>query len=232
MRNPLENDAQIFATPQADSLSPYAVRRLLLIDLDGTIRQCKSDPTGFINSPQDQELILGVSDRLSEYQDNGWIIVGVSNQGGVAAGFKSLVDCFKEMQHTLRLAPQLSEIYFCPDAGESCWRIRPFRIGRLFTIHRRTEYLRSLFPWMQSGFRKPECGMLSLAIDHFAGIYYQPGAFRCPYWNCSTQAFEMVWMVGDRPEDQQAALSLGVPFLDAATWRITSLNEINLGVEC
>ena len=58
--------------------------KLLMLDLDGTIRQCKSNPGEFINDPLDQKLIPGVTKAIARYSD--WEIVGITNQSGVASG--------------------------------------------------------------------------------------------------------------------------------------------------
>ena len=82
--------------------------KLLMVDLDGTIRQCKSNPNGFINSPEDQEIIFGADKAIRHYHENGWKIVGISNQGGCSAinpetgrPYKILEDAFTESHYTL-----------------------------------------------------------------------------------------------------------------------------------
>ncbi|MFM6404935.1 MAG: hypothetical protein ACKPGT_09860, partial [Microcystis sp.] len=49
------------------------------------------------------------------YDQEGWIIIGITNQGGVAAGHKSLKSAIEEQRKTLEIFPLLSYIYFCPD---------------------------------------------------------------------------------------------------------------------
>ncbi len=85
---------------------------LLLIDMDGTLREPLSGQQYF-QHPQDQRIIAGAEIAIGAYKDD-WIIVGITNQGGVAAGHKSMQECIKEQQYTLELLP-LREIYFCPD---------------------------------------------------------------------------------------------------------------------
>ncbi len=88
--------------------------KILLVDCDGTIRQPKSGAK-FIDKPTDQEPIPGAVEAIDHYHSEGWLIIGVTNQAGVAAKHKSLKDCVQEQQYTLRLFPQLEAIYFCPD---------------------------------------------------------------------------------------------------------------------
>jgi D-glycero-D-manno-heptose 1,7-bisphosphate phosphatase len=93
---------------------------LLLVDLDGTIREPLSGQQYF-QHPKDQRIIAGADVAIRAYKDD-WIIVGITNQGGVAAGYKSIQECIKEQQYTLELFPELREIYFCPDfEGKKCF---------------------------------------------------------------------------------------------------------------
>lgn len=57
--------------------------KLLMLDCDGTIRRSKSGAT-FINDPLDQEIIPEAADAIAHYHNQGWVIVGITNQGGVA----------------------------------------------------------------------------------------------------------------------------------------------------
>ena len=60
----------------------------LCLDLDGTVRYSKNGE--FINSPDDIALFDGVEEQIWEYRDKGYLILGITNQGGVAFGFKSV----------------------------------------------------------------------------------------------------------------------------------------------
>lgn len=87
-----------------DELMP-PVRRMVLapvlaLDLDGTIRRSKSGQK-FIAGPDDVELYPDVAPKLWEYRARGWMIVGITNQGGVACGFKNGEDAKQEMHATL-----------------------------------------------------------------------------------------------------------------------------------
>jgi D-glycero-D-manno-heptose 1,7-bisphosphate phosphatase len=166
--------------------------KLLLLDKDGTLVH----PTHgkFVDAPWHQAPIPGVAAALDRYQAEGWKLCIISNQGGVAAGHKSLDSCILEMRYCLELFPQIREAFFCPDfEGKDCWRVwgdckEPHRI--LYGDG-----------WTMSGdklapFRKPEPGMLQLAMD-----IHSPG---------------QTLYIGDRPEDEAAAAAAGVPFDFAA----------------
>jgi D-glycero-D-manno-heptose 1,7-bisphosphate phosphatase len=160
---------------------------LLLVDLDGTIREPLSGKQYFQNA-KDQKIIDGVDIALRAYTDE-WIIVGITNQGGVAAGYKSIQQCIEEQQYTLELLPQLKEIYFCPDfEGRKCFRVTRHN----FQNHSQTRWFRQ--------YRKPHPGMLLLAM-----VRHNHLPENCLY-------------VGDRPEDEIAAHRAEIQFQWADDW--------------
>lgn len=85
-----------------DTLEPtYRVRPALCLDFDGTIRYSKRGK--FINRPEDIALFAGVEEKIREYQQQGYLILGITNQGGVAYGFKTAGDWNTELAQTLAL---------------------------------------------------------------------------------------------------------------------------------
>lgn len=176
------------------------MQRLLLLDLDGTIRQSASGAK-FIQHPRDQQPIAGADKAIAHYRSLGWVAIGISNQGGVAAGHKQLADAIVEQRYTLELFPQLSSIFFCPDfAGKHCWMV-----VRGNEVHS-GETPVHLAPWGQEfigSFRKPKPGMLSVAIKMLG---YE--SRKADYW-----------YVGDRTEDEAAAAAAAINFCPAPVWR-------------
>lgn len=73
----------------------------LCLDLDGTVRRSKVG--GFIKDENDIELIPGVEKLIWRYRNMGWLIVGVSNQGGVAHGHKRPSHIERELDATFKL---------------------------------------------------------------------------------------------------------------------------------
>lgn len=78
------------------------VKKALILDFDGTIRRSKSGRT-FIESPEDVELIPNMGKWIWRYRDMGWLIFGVTNQAGVAHGYKTVEQVQLEMDTTLKL---------------------------------------------------------------------------------------------------------------------------------
>lgn len=160
---------------------------LLLIDLDGTLRESLNGEQYF-QYPQDQQIITGAGIALNTYSDE-WLIVGITNQGGVAAGHKTIDQCIQEQQYTLELFPQLQEIYFCPDfKGKKCFRVTRHQVHN----HSKTKW--------SGEYRKPRAGMLQLALVRHK------------------QTPQESLYIGDRPEDQTAAQQAHIPFEWAKDW--------------
>lgn len=187
-------------------------KRLLLLDLDGTIRRTKSGER-FINNPYDQEILPTVKDRLGYYTKHNWQIAGITNQGGVAAGKKLLPNVIIEQNYTMQLAGgAISSIYFCPDyKGNICYRcvyiqpsdfvIEMIDLEVVSAMSNLTDPSRE--PIVKHGFRKPEPGMIELAL----------------YGYGFDRSYDIALMVGDRKEDETAAAKAHIEFMWAEEWR-------------
>jgi D-glycero-D-manno-heptose 1,7-bisphosphate phosphatase len=122
----------------------------LCVDLDGTIRYSKSGD--FIQGPEDIALYPEVERILWEYRDRDYLIFGISNQGGVAYGFKTLNQNEAEIDATLALFSR-----------------NPFHILKTCLHHEKG----MVSPWnVRSLLRKPSIGMLVLCeVEAFAEGY-------------------------------------------------------------
>ena len=173
--------------------------KALLLDLDGTIRRPTSGK--FIEDPNDQEPIEGAIKAIKIYHQEGWIMIGITNQGGVAAGHKSLKGAIEEQRKTLEIFPLLSYIYFCPDfEGNLCYRIGRFS----------TESIHEIYPNIIGEYRKPNSGMIKASLRFLEA------------WH--GREIEKALMVGDRSEDEEAAKNAGIHFLSADIWRFPPID--------
>jgi D-glycero-D-manno-heptose 1,7-bisphosphate phosphatase len=118
--------------------------RILFLDRDGTLnRSIGSRPP---NIPEEVELLPGVASVLSDYVVQGWLIVIVSNQGGVASGYISERGAHAVQQRVVELLPvPVAESYLCPHMAG----------GRV------TEYA------IDCPNRKPRPGFLTTALERF-----------------------------------------------------------------
>jgi len=118
-------------------------------------------------------------------------VIGCTNQLGIKRGFKSFKNAIAEQGKTLELFPKLSAILFCPDEGYTCWCVMRDKFWEISE-----EY-----PHLKRQFRKPSPGMLLIAMD-LAGASPENSLF-----------------IGDRPEDEQAAVAAGITFQWAHEFR-------------
>jgi D-glycero-D-manno-heptose 1,7-bisphosphate phosphatase len=166
------------------------MNKILFCDVDGTLTGTLSGAT-FKLHPRDVLVLPGVKKALAHYAKEGYLMIGISNEGGVGAGHKKLEAAFEEKQYTCSLLPQLKAIYFCPDfAGQVLCRA-----DRDTAIEVKVE------SGKYSSFRKPGAGMIEYCL-----ALYEADVGQC-------------WMVGDRPEDEQAAEARGINFIAADVWR-------------
>lgn len=85
------------------NLAPHLkVVPALCLDLDGTVRRSKSGKT-FIDNFQDIELMPGIEKTIWRYREMGWLIFAISNQAGVAHGFRLTLEIENEMDATKKL---------------------------------------------------------------------------------------------------------------------------------
>ena len=176
------------------------MKKALICDLDGTLRTTLNGKT-FAKHPRDYQIIPGIDKKLNQFLINGWKIHGVSNQGGIAAGHKSIEECVHEMFYTMDLIPQLASILFCPDfAGEKCFEISRMNIYYIKNL----QNISNKYPNLIGKYRKPKPGMLEAIL--IKENMHQP-----------FDEDELL-MVGDRPEDEGAAKAINAPFMWAADW--------------
>lgn len=86
----------------------------LCLDLDGTVRRSKSGAT-FIKNFDDVELIQEVVETAWHYKDAGFLVFGITNQAGIAHGFKNKGDVVRENNVTINLSDHLFyEVFYAP----------------------------------------------------------------------------------------------------------------------
>ena len=88
-----------------DAREPIIERRpALFVDLDGTIRRPIGGVNEFIKGAWDIELLPNSEEILWKWkEEQDYLVFGISNQGGVACGFKTHDQVVKETLATLKL---------------------------------------------------------------------------------------------------------------------------------
>jgi D-glycero-D-manno-heptose 1,7-bisphosphate phosphatase len=105
--------------------STMQIKKALVLDFDGTIRRSKSGKT-FIEGPHDIELIPSMDKWVWRYREMGYLIFGLSNQGGVAHGFKTFEQVQAEFEATYNLfnGNPFHAVKWCMHDGKG--RVEPF----------------------------------------------------------------------------------------------------------
>lgn len=115
--------------------------KVLFLDLDGTVRKGFDELGRFVNGPQDVEVFPEAVKAMEEYKRDGWLIAGISNQGGLALGHMSYESCLESILETQRQCNGMfDKLLFCrhhPNAANplmaQCWCRKP-RIGMVLDI--------------------------------------------------------------------------------------------------
>lgn len=178
------------------------MRRTLVLDMDGTVRQPLGD-NKFIQSPDDQSLIKGASEAINYFAQRDYLIIGCTNQGGVAAGYKTLEKCIEEQKRTIALCPSILKIYFCPDfEGKKIGCVYSDE-GRILNLDYSSEDpdIPNLPTLEYDSFRKPGSGMIRYILDTH-----------------DINPAESIY-VGDRQEDRDCVKEINCSFLWADFWR-------------
>lgn len=191
------------------SVSDVKPTRVLYLDIDGTVRLGFDELGRFVNGPEDVEVFPEVPAILRAYKAEGWRIVGVSNQGGIALGLVPESYVNAAMVKTDGLCGLVFDrMLYCkhhPDAKDPllarCWCRKP-RPGMLIMAAEdlrqaaQRAYDRQMAVWMNDPSSPGD-----------------PAPVREVYPAC------MALMVGDRQEDRDCAAAANVDFMDAAEWR-------------
>ncbi len=135
----------ITGAPVARDVCPTG-SKVLFLDRDGVINVNH----GYVHAPEQTDWVPGIFDLARAAVADGWLIVVVTNQAGIARGYYSL-EQFVDYTHWLhgqfeRQGAPIAATYYCPhhpEVGASPWR--------------------TTCPC-----RKPAPGMLLAAIDRFS----------------------------------------------------------------
>ncbi|GAB3049168.1 D-glycero-alpha-D-manno-heptose-1,7-bisphosphate 7-phosphatase [Virgibacillus ainsalahensis] len=104
----------------------------MFLDRDGVINEVLSSRVKFVNKPKDFYLLEGVGEAVKIFNDMGFKVFVVTNQGGIGLGFMQetgLQAVHKRMEDDLRtFGASIDDIAYCPHkpkAGCSCRKPKP-----------------------------------------------------------------------------------------------------------
>ncbi len=195
--------------------------KIALFDLDGTLRQSKSGKT-FINEPFDQKPILDNFNKMLILKSHGWQVAGITNQGGIQSGHKSLHSTMMEQLYTLHML-KLDLLLFCPDEGNTAWELDPYLPKTGISKNTAGSVM----------FRKPNPGMLLRAIsvltnDPEVMVGHKVNTKGFDFRNFDNSK-HTVFYCGDRPEDEQAAKAIDIRFIHARDFPNDKTTKAKLG---
>jgi histidinol-phosphate phosphatase family protein len=106
---------------------PTFINKALIVDYDGTLRECVGGNDKFPVAKQQIEIKKNRTKVLQAYKDKGYLLLGISNQSGVHKGDLTEQTAHELFQHTNKLLGIDIEYRFCPhqSAPLSCYCRKP-----------------------------------------------------------------------------------------------------------
>lgn len=142
-----EGFASVTRAPFLRVLGPDYTHRALICDYDGTLRTTRSGEI-FPRSAADVLALPGRTAVLRRFRDAGWHLLGVSNQGGVAAGLLTYEAALGGLEETHRQLDVRLDVRMCPHPARpvKCWCRKPMPGFAVELIERyRLDPARSIF---------------------------------------------------------------------------------------
>ena len=91
------------------------MNKAIFLDIDGIINEEIGD---YVKRFEDFKLLPHLAETLKNYQSQGFLIIVITNQGGLAKGLYTLTELNKMHQYFLnemeKAGVKITEIYYCP----------------------------------------------------------------------------------------------------------------------
>lgn len=111
--------------------------KAIILDYDDTLRQVVNGSQKYPTRPEEVEVLPNRTDRLKALEKEGYLMLGVSNQSGIARGHVSheaATECF---EHTNRELGVEIDFNFCPhNVPPSCYCRKPQSGIGVYLIHK------------------------------------------------------------------------------------------------
>jgi histidinol-phosphate phosphatase family protein len=123
----VEGFSTIETIPFVRNDDPAFTNKAVIVDYDGTLRECINGNGKFPVSKDQVELKPNRAKVLQSYKDKGYLILGVSNQSGVAKGDLTYAKAMELFDYTNEQLGMDIEYKFCPhqSAPISCYCRKP-----------------------------------------------------------------------------------------------------------
>lgn len=125
--SPIEGFTSIDTIKFVRQDDPSFTNKALILDYDGTLRECIGGNGKFPVSKEQIEIKLGRTEILEAYKKKGYRLLGVSNQSGIAKGELSYEKAVELFDYTNKQLGIDIEYKFCPhqSAPISCFCRKP-----------------------------------------------------------------------------------------------------------
>ncbi len=111
--------------------------KAVILDYDDTLRKVINGKQKYPTRPEEVELLPNRTERLKALQDEGYLLLGVSNQSGIARGDVSYEDAVECFEHTNALLDVEIDFHFCPhNVPPSCYCRKPQSGIGVYFIHK------------------------------------------------------------------------------------------------
>lgn len=93
---------------------PAYCNKALILDYDGTIRYTQNTQYDFPTKPHEVKILPNRKEKLHEYKNQGYLVLGVSNQSAIARQYapeEDIIACFKRTNELLELD---IDYLYCP----------------------------------------------------------------------------------------------------------------------
>lgn len=106
---------------------PDFTNKALILDYDGTLRECINGNGKYPVEKDQIEIKPNRTEVLNEYKKKGYVLLGVSNQSGIAKGLLTNEKAHELFQHTNKLLGVDIDYTFCPhqSAPPMCYCRKP-----------------------------------------------------------------------------------------------------------
>lgn len=122
-----EGFSEVTTIPFVRRDNPEFTNKALIVDYDGTLRECINGNDKYPVTKEQIELKSNRTKILQAYKDKGYLLLGVSNQSGVAKGELTYDACNELFKHTNKLLGIDIDYRFCShqSAPISCYCRKP-----------------------------------------------------------------------------------------------------------
>lgn len=109
----------------------------VILDYDDTLRKVVNGKQKYPTRLEEVEILPNRTERLKALQAEGYLLLGVSNQSGIARGDVSYEDAVKCFEHTNALLDVEIDFHFCPhNVPPSCYCRKPQSGIGVYLIHK------------------------------------------------------------------------------------------------